>query len=512
MSSEGYQLSAAERQLVADSERIAQYRVPTTEEFQLRADAMNVAAGLPPLYSQSTSVAGIGPTLNSAGNLSVGSLYQDVGGALTDAFGAITGGLINGAAGVVAGVTDVIGGIADIPNQIFGKFVQQPSSPKYGMSERGTTTQGTGTSTSVKQDIAKNTAVPVKMQYPLNQSSRFKFAISISKYVKPNPLSPPQKIENASIFLPIPANLVDRFSVDLQDVNVGAVTGEIASALSNIAMGPGSAEEKIKQGLSQVSGQGKEIAIDLLKGLAINAIQTAGQAASIDPQAIVSTALGVSINPGAAVMFKGVRMRPDHTFQWRLTPRNSQEAQAIKQIVGKLRQSMLPSFEGIGVVFNYPNIFNIAILPEDNPMFPKFKSCFLESMEVNYAPSGPSFHGDNVPTEIDLKLTFQELVIFTANDFDPVTGDYVEPGLTPAPRDNRAPSSPSSTGSPVSTPEKVATDAVGSAVGQTVPENSGGVGSSIGAFFGARAPSSGSTEQTTPETQQSAPRRNGRPY
>jgi hypothetical protein len=54
-------------------------------------------------------------------------------------------------------------------------------------------------------------------------------------------------------------------------------------------------------------------------------------------------------------------------------------------------------------------------------------------MEVNYAPSGPSFHGDNVPTEIDLKLTFQELVIFTANDFDEKTGDYVPPGFAPKP-------------------------------------------------------------------------------
>ena len=97
MSSESSQISEAERQLIADNEYFANRRIPTVEEYQRQADAINVARGLPPLYSQSTSVAGVGPTLNSAGNLSIGSIYQDVGGAATDAFNAIAGGLINGA-------------------------------------------------------------------------------------------------------------------------------------------------------------------------------------------------------------------------------------------------------------------------------------------------------------------------------------------------------------------------------------------------------------------------------
>lgn len=434
MASEGYQLSAAERLIGSENERLAAYRVPTTEQFQARADAMNVAAGNLPLYSQSASVAGIGPTLNSAGNLSVGSLYQDVGGALTDAFGAITGGLINGAAGVVAGVTDVIGGIADIPNQIFGKFVQQPSSPKYGMSERGTTTQGAGTSTSAKQDIASASNEPVKLQYPLNQSSRFKFAISISEYVKPAPFSRPQKITNADIFLPIPANLAEKFGVDLGNVNLGALTNQLASGVSSTINSQNLTEagQKVQAALGRINEKKEDIGLDLLKGLGLQAAQVAGQAAGIDPAAIISTATGLTINPGAAVMFKGVNIRPDHSFQWRLNPRNSAEAEAIKKIIGKLRKSMLPSISGFATVFNYPNIFNIAILPEDNPYFPKYKTCFLESMEVNYAPSGPSFHGDNVPTEIDLKLQFQEIVIFTADDFDDA-GNYKQPGMAAAP-------------------------------------------------------------------------------
>jgi len=431
MSSENYEISPAERLIREDNEAFLTRRVPTTEEYRARADALNVAAGNLPIYGQSASVAGIGPTLNSLGNLSVGSLYQDVGGGLTDAFGAITGGLINGAAGVVAGVADIIGGIADIPNQVFGKFVQQPSSPKYGMSERGTTTQGAGTSTSAKQDIASASNEPVKLQYPLNQSSRFKFAISISEYIKPAPFSRPQKITNAAIFLPIPANLAEKFAVDLGNVNLGALTNIAASEFSSNINGK-TLEQTGKDAYNALVTNGKDIGLDLLKNIGIQAAQAAGQAVGIDPAAIVSTATGLSINPGAAVMFKGVNIRPDHSFQWKLNPRNSAEAEAIKLIIGKLRKKMLPSFIGTGTVFNYPNMFNIAILPEDNPYFPKYKTCFLESMEVNYAPSGPSFHGDNVPTEIDLKLTFQELVIFTANDFDDA-GNYKSPGMAAAP-------------------------------------------------------------------------------
>jgi len=436
MASENYEISSAERLIREDNEAFLTRRVPATEEYQARADAINVAAGRAPLYSQSASVAGIGPTLNSLGNLSVGSLYQDVGGGLTDAFGAIAGGLINGASGVVAGVADVIGGIASIPGQLFGKFTQQPSSPKYGMSERGTTTQGAGTSTSVKQDIASASNEPVKLQYPLNQSSRFKFAISISKYIKPEPFSRPQKITNANIFLPIPANLSEKFGVDLGNVNLGALTNQLASGVSSVINSDNltSVQQKVEAAAKLAQQNAGDIALDLVKNLGIQAAQAAGQAAGIDPAAIVSTATGLTINPGAAVMFKGVNIRPDHSFQWKLNPRNSAEAEAIKLIIGKLRKSMLPSFEGYGTVFNYPNIFNIAIMPEENPYFPKYKTCFLESMEVNYAPSGPSFHGDNVPTEIELKLQFQELVIFTANDFDDA-GNYQAPGTSPKPPD-----------------------------------------------------------------------------
>jgi hypothetical protein len=424
MSSENYELSAAQRFIIEENEIAFNRRVAGVEEYPVTAA---VLAGRPlPL----------GPTLNSAGNLSVGSLYQDVGGGLTDAFGAITGVLINGSAGVVAGVADIIGGIADIPNQIFGKFVQQPSSPKYGMSERGTTTQGAGTSTSAKQDIAAATAGPVKLSYPLNQSSRFKFVISISKYVKPDPLSRPQKVTTADIVLPIPANLVDKFSVDLQEKELGQLTSQVTTAISDLASSTSGASglAKLEKGASFLKNNAEGILKDAVTSLALNAVKTAGQGRGIDAEALVSTTLGVAINPGAAVMFKGVRLRPDHSFQWKLTPRNSGEAEAIKGIIGKLRRNMLPSTESgsLGMVFNYPQIFNIAILPEDNPFFPKFKSCFLESMEVNYAPSGPSFHGDNVPTEIDLKLTFQELVIFTADDFDDA-GNYKSPGMAAAP-------------------------------------------------------------------------------
>lgn len=435
MSSENYEISAAERLIREDNEAVFNRRVAGIEQYPVSAA---LAAGRPlPL----------GPTLNSAGNLSIGSLYQDVGGLATDAFNSITGGLINGAAGIVAGVTDVIGGIADIPNQIFGKFAQQPSSPKYGMSERGTTTQGAGTTTSVKQDIASASNEPVKLQYPLNQSSRFKFAISISKYIKPEPFSRPQKITDADIFLPIPANLAEKFAVDLGNVNLGALTNQAASGVSNLINSQNITDVKQK---IEAAGRGavsnaEDIGLDLLKNVGLQIAQAAGQAAGIDPAAILSTATGLSINPGAAVMFKGVNIRPDHNFQWKLNPRNSAEAEAIKKIIGKLRKKMLPSFEGYGTVFNYPFIFNIAILPEDNPFFPKYKTCFLESMEVNYAPSGPSFHVDNVPTEIELKLTFQELVIFTANDFDD-EGNYKSPGTAPKPAEVSAPSAPATPG------------------------------------------------------------------
>ena len=115
----------------------------------------------------------------------------------------------------------------------------------------------------------------------------------------------------------------------------------------------------------------------------------------------------------------------EHNFSWRLHPRNEEESLVVKRIISYLRKAMLPDTLG-GYSFVYPKMFKIEVFPSTEFSY-KFKTCMLESMEANYAPTSPSFHTNKAPSEVNLTLKFQELEYFTAKDFDE-NGDFIVDG------------------------------------------------------------------------------------
>lgn len=134
---------------------------------------------------------------------------------------------------------------------------------------------------------------------------------------------------------------------------------------------------------------------------------------------------GFAINPQLLLLYKGSGNR-QFIFQFRLVPRNQDEAQEIIDIVRTLRYHAAPDFQP-GVSSRYfvpPSEFEIEFLIRDtngnlvyNEALPRIGQSVLTGVDVNYAPNGfYAAYKDGMPTEIQLQLTFVETVILTKSD------------------------------------------------------------------------------------------------
>jgi len=381
------------------------------------------------------------PTINNNGDISFGTLGSGIADSASSAWNSLTSGLkqAGGAVGTTAssfvnnlGKVTGGGGGFGFPG---GFIPPQPDSPKFN-SDRAAIEPPTPPAKTVAQ--IKNEASPKSsiLEYPLNNKSKFKFGIEISDYVKFEPFEKPKLKIEANIFLPVPDNLVERYGTTISEVSLGAAGAIAAQEIGRFKQGGvENIESSLNQSLNYLYESGKDFGVKNL--MTLGALQVAKGIGAMGDlgdkiQNIAEAGLGAVVNPNVAALFKGVKLR-EHSFKWKFYPRNQEESTQVRLIVGKLRKSMLPQVsQGIGAIFSYPKVFSLNILPdENNPYLYKFKKCFLESMEVNYSPSGPAFHKNNAPAEISLTLQFQEIVVFTADDFDE-QGDFTTSGSTPA--------------------------------------------------------------------------------
>lgn len=234
---------------------------------------------------------------------------------------------------------------------------------------------------------------------------------SFYEYDRPTATVAPKKKKTMSVSLPLPQNLTESFLMQYEQVDIG----QLATMAQNAAQGGLSsaaegmdAKEIGKAVAGSSTGQAivrKAIGADLAKD-ATNAAQISG---------------GFAPNPHIGLMFKGVNIRAPHQFTYRLSPKNEKESIQIREIVRKLKYVMHPARAGGSLNFNYPDLCDITITRprgEDYLLY-KFKPCFLESMNVNYAPNGvPTFFaGTRHPTDIEITMVFKEAQIFTREDF-----------------------------------------------------------------------------------------------
>lgn len=217
------------------------------------------------------------------------------------------------------------------------------------------------------------------------------------------------------VYLPVPANLTESFGTSYNKASLGPFGGEFAGAISTMANDIGSGKD-LKKSITDALTNGVRRANNDSTLMPVFISQAVKGSEALGTG--VNMMFGLTPNPNLAVSFQGVPLR-SYGFSWKLAPQSKEESQELIKMFTKLKQRMLPYKDGFAL--RYPDYVDVSIGGESSVLkdLIKFKTSVLTDMKVNYAPSGvPSFFaGTQVPTEMELSLSFQEVKVFTRSDF-----------------------------------------------------------------------------------------------
>lgn len=294
----------------------------------------------------------------------------------------------------------------------------------------GTTSEATGgLQEALKEPFKKNTRKEYQdVRYPINLSLEnqdcIKFTIVEYKApgVKPGSSEAGSRIVTldrgrpqlgkgkdrkalATITLPIPAGIGDRNSADWQ----GSPLDEISKAFTDISlsaiMGGGeSAVTAAGSNINSLAPGGNTSALS-------QTIASKAAEAAVGSTNILSRQFGNVINPNLELLFAGPSLR-SFTFNFKFTPRESREAEAVRKIIRQFKQAMSVKRSESSLLLRSPHTFAISYLSKntDHPYLNKFKECALTDCSVNYTPDGTYMtYTDSSMTSYELSLTFQEL-------------------------------------------------------------------------------------------------------
>lgn len=143
-------------------------------------------------------------------------------------------------------------------------------------------------------------------------------------------------------------------------------------------------------------------------------------------QDIAGRAAGVAANSNIELIFSGIKLREGFTFGFDIVPRSQKEAQEVRKIIRALKKhSAGKKGIGAGLFLQAPEVFRVEYMSggKPHPYLNRFKICALQSMSVNYAPTGTySTYADGAPVNMTLSLGFMELTPIFAEDYDNVDG------------------------------------------------------------------------------------------
>ena len=219
---------------------------------------------------------------------------------------------------------------------------------------------------------------------------------------------------NDAIVLYMPASIQTNYAADYKDTELGANAGEAANIVS-----------KADGSISGIAG-----AMQAGIGMAAHTIERAGLA-------MVGTMIGGDLNAARDKLsnraqnqfleatFTGIQFRK-FSFNWKFTPKSPEEAKQVHKIIKTFKFHMLPELKGgsHGRWYTTPAEFDIfyMFIGDENEWINKIQTCVLRNMDVNYAPDGyqtfrpiEGIQGAP-PTQIDMKLDFQETKLITKED------------------------------------------------------------------------------------------------
>lgn len=233
---------------------------------------------------------------------------------------------------------------------------------------------------------------------------------------------------DTEIRLPLPSNLIDVVSLQYSNIDVGPIRGAFAEnlrrTLQNIENENLTAQQfaelmdkEISNVIEKATAEGGSIA----RVIGRSALGRTALNSAID------IALNNTPNPHTTITFNGVNLRA-FQFSWRFSPNNINDSDELKNLIYTLKSKSLPRKQG-ELLLKFPDFVRLKIYPKVlNDMF-NFRTMVLDSVTVNYAPSGNiSFYRDDMPTEVEVVMSLREIDIQTSEDYD-VSLANSRPGL-----------------------------------------------------------------------------------
>jgi len=239
-----------------------------------------------------------------------------------------------------------------------------------------------------------------------------------------------------TILLPIPSNVQDGNSVKVGHNNLNGLQAAGASAIKD-AM-----SIELDGGMSQISDQFSKglsdfknatIAgtnLDTVKDVALNKLTASALGifgGNVTVNQLMARQTGEIINPNMELLFDGPTIRA-FKFQFKMTPRNRNEAEQIRLIIRAFKRNMAPKAKGgtekeSAWFLKTPNVFELRYRTgnKDHKYLHKFKQCLLTDIAVNYTGDGVySTYEDGSPVSYLMDLSFKELEPIYDIDYDAV--------------------------------------------------------------------------------------------
>ena len=269
-------------------------------------------------------------------------------------------------------------------------------------------------SSKIKADSKTRDSFPTNLRYPLDRASAqdvIKF--DMLKY-EPKKVSGfgfsernKDRASIGSVTLPIPGGISDSNACNWGDDTMNPL--QIAgAALALGALG----SDSVTGGLGGALGDLKNQVVEnnqTVKSAIAGA--TASAAIGSDINSLLGRTQGVIINPNLELLFQSPTLRP-FTFEFKMSPRSSDEAARIVEIIRFFKQGMAPIRDESRLFLKTPHTFKIKYIQngEDSKFLNKFKECALLSCNIQYTPEGNyAPYEDGAMSSYRMSLQFKEL-------------------------------------------------------------------------------------------------------
>ena len=221
--------------------------------------------------------------------------------------------------------------------------------------------------------------------------------------------------------LPIQSGIKDQNRADWGENKMNAMqlaTAEAALGGLESAEAGGQALDKVANALGENSGVAKKAVEQFFAGKMTG---TTG---------LFARTKGATINPNLELLFNGPLLRP-FSFQFRLSPRNKKEAEAVVRIIRFFKQGMSPIRTEGNLFLMAPHTFQVhfvhAPTNAEHPFIGKMKECALTSFSTDYTPENNySTLKDGFMTSYTITMDFQELEPVYNDDY----GDDEDSGFS----------------------------------------------------------------------------------